>query len=141
MSKVDDPSLVHMINLVVGDWSRDGHSMSETVTILSNLDKESVEEAYKLGTLKVGFDLTEEVCSDYEDMSVPDDVIRKLKAVGINPDAFIEQDGDQWSFHYDYEAFARLWLRIAELGNSTLRYETTDDESPDINVGGYGLFQ
>lgn len=134
------PELPHMINLVVGDWSHDGHNMTEQSTIKCNLTKKDLEKAYKKGCKKVGFDLTEEVCADYEDMSVSDDVIEKLRAADIKPEDFIENDDDDgWSFSYNWEAFTELWLRIAKLGNPDLEFEMCSNDSPNINIGGYGL--
>jgi len=133
------PELPHMINLVVGDWSHDGHSMTEQSTIKCNLDKKGLEKAYKKGSKKVGFDLTEEVCEAYEDMSVSDDVVEKLRTAGIKPEDFIENEGGEWSFAYNWEAFTELWLRIAKLGNPNLEFEMCSNDSPNINIGGYGL--
>ena len=33
----------HIISLVVGDWSGDGHDKKETINIRSNLDKKEME--------------------------------------------------------------------------------------------------
>lgn len=132
-------SLLHTINLVVGDWSHDGHSKTETVTILSNLDKKALEKAYKKGSKKVGFDLETDVCADYEDMSMSEDISEKLKAAGIKPHDYVEEDEAGLSFSYNHEAFATLWLDIARLGNPDLKYEITADNNTTINIGGYGL--
>ncbi len=139
MSKKTD--LPHMINLVVGDWSHDGHSMTEQATIKCNLEKKDLEKAYEKGSKKVGFDLTEEVCADYEDMSMPAEIVEKLKAAGIDALEYAEKDEDEedLSFAYNWEAFVELWLRIARLGNPELKYEMSSSESPNINIGGYGL--
>lgn len=134
--------LPHLINLIVGDWSHDGHSMTETITISCNLDKKETVKAYKKGTKKVGFDLTDDVCSDYEDMSVDPEVIKKMREAGIRVEDFIKQyeDDSSWSFEYDATSFAEVWLQIARLGNPDLEYEINVHDSPNINIGGYGLY-
>lgn len=135
-----NPELPHMINLVVGDWSHDGHNMTEQSTIKCNLEKKDLEKAYKKGTKVVGFNLTEEVCADYEDMSMPAEIAEKLKVAGIDANEYVEhEDGEELSFAYNHEAFTELWLRIAQLGNPDLKYEMSSNESPNINIGGYGL--
>lgn len=131
-----------MINLVLGDWSGDGHSKTEIVSILSNLLKNDIEKAYKKGCKKVGFDLTKDVCAEYEDMSASKEVVEALRAVGFKPEDFLEEDDDgDWSFAYNGDAFAELWLRIAQLGNPDFKYEITTHNTPNINIGGYGLYE
>jgi len=135
--------LEHFITLTLGDWSHDGHSQTDVITVRCNVDKKDLEKAYKKGTKKLGFDLTEDVCADYEDMSASADVIEKLKTAGIKPEDFIEnedEDDEGWSFAYNVEAFASLWLRIAQLGDPDLKYELVETNPNNINIGGYGLF-
>ncbi len=137
------PELEHSITLTLGDWSHDGHSQTEVITVKCNVDKKDLEKAYKKGTKKVGFDLTEDVCADYEDGSVSDEVIEKLRDAGIKPEDFAEKgdaDDEGWSLAYDYEAFAGLWMRIAQLGDPDLKYEVAPTNPNNINIGGYGLF-
>jgi len=136
-----DPELQHTINLVLGDYSHDGHSRTDTVTIISNLEKKDVVKAYKKGCEKVGFNLTDDVCADYEDMAMPAEIAEKLKAAGIDPNDFVEVLDENLSFDYNGGAFAELWLRIAQLGNPDFKYKVTEDESPNINIGGYGLYE
>lgn len=146
MKKTKDPTFSHTITLTVGDWSHDGHSKTEVVTVRCNIDKKNLEKAYKNGTKKVGFNLTENVCADYEDMSVTPEIIKKLKDAGINSEDFIENESDEgdddncWSFAYNCEAFADLWMTIAKLGDPDIKYELCEDNDTNINVGGYGLF-
>lgn len=143
-----NPDLPHMINLVLGDWSGDGHSKTETVTILSNLEKKDVAKAYKKGTKKVGFNLTEEVCAEYEDNNISREQVEKLAELGIPKDAYLdsydlEQDEEdsEDGFSLWTNGFAELWLRIAQLGNPDFKYEVTTHDSPNINIGGYGMYE
>lgn len=133
--------LPYMINLVVGDWSGDGHNKTEQSTIKCNIEKKELEKAYKKGTKKIGFDLTQEVCEEYEDMSMPITIAEKLKAAGIDPLEYAEQEEgrEDMSFSYDWIAFIKLWLRIAKLGNPNLEYDMSSSDNQNINVGGYGL--
>lgn len=133
------PKFPYLVNLVVGDWSHDGHCKTEVITISSTFNKTQLERAYKKGTQKIGFDLTEDVCSKYEDMSVPVDVIDKLRASGVKVEDLIEQNENTWSFAFNCEAFAEVWLEIAKLGSPELEYEFCSIDDPNINIGGYGL--
>lgn len=148
-----DPTLPHMINLVVGDWSGDGHSKTETVTVSSNLDKSAVLKAYKKGTKKLGFDLSQDVAADYEDNVVSKEQWEKFAAAGLTlEDLFGSSKGDiddatedlageeAPGFGVYAEAFAHLWLFIVRQGDSNFRYSINETDSPNINIGGYGLF-
>lgn len=138
--------LKHVVNLVIGDWSNDGHCMRETVTVGVNLTRDELFQAYQDGSKKVGFNLTDDAAADYEDRTM----LRKhwdiLVTAGLKSDDFFttdwekeehanESDEPYVTLHVD--AFAELWLFIAQLGNPNLKYEKA--ENPDINIGGYGL--
>lgn len=132
--------LSHVINLTAGDESQDGHEKTETITVSCNLTKAQLEKAYRAGTKKLGFDLSADVAREYEDSSVSEGFVKKLRAAGIDPTEFLEQDDGDWSFGYSATSFIELWLRIATLGNPSLVFEHMSETSPSIFVGGYGLF-
>jgi hypothetical protein len=132
--------LSHIINLIIGDNSRDGHEKTETITISCNLTKAQLEKAYTAGAKKLGFDLSVDVARKYKDSSISEDFVKKLRAVGIDPTEFLEQDDGGWSFGYPSTSFIELWLRIATLGDPSLVFEYMVKTRSDIFVGGYGLF-
>jgi hypothetical protein len=144
-------ALPYLINLVVGDWSNDGHSMTETITISSNLKKKDVEKAYKKGAKKLKLDVTEDVAADYQDGYIYDDQWKKLAVVGLTLENVFDDDrlsldevtdeledgGRYFSIHPG--AFANIWLFVAQQGNPIFRFRVNNDDSPNINIGGYGL--
>lgn len=143
MSKKEkNPELPHMINLVMGDWSADGHSQTSTTTILSNLEKADVEKAYKAGVKKTKVKFAEEVAADYEDGCISLAIVEKLAPFGFKISDYSEdEEPDENGYSLWTEGYAEIWLWFAKLGNPDFRYETTEDDSPNINIGGYGLFQ
>ena len=130
--------LEHQINLVMGDWSHDGHCMSETVTIRTNLSSDELIDAYEKGSKQVEFDLTGDVAADYEEYSFPDEFIEKLQPFGFKADEFLEQPYVDDSWAVSGNAFWRIWLFIAKIGDPSLEFEEVDNV--DIIIGGYGMF-
>lgn len=129
-----------VINLVVGDWSGDGHSMTSNVMIHSNLSINQIKKAVEVACTKVGFDFTQEICQDYECTRLSDYQAEKLMSAGIDLHKILEFDEElnEWSFCYDPHKFVELWLEFVKLGNSKFIYEIV--EGKNINIGGYGLF-
>lgn len=81
--------MMYTIELVVGDWSHDGHCQTDTVVISSNLSKKDIVKAYGLGVQISGVNL-EKIASDYEDGYLTAKDAQKLIAIGLNPDDYHE---------------------------------------------------
>ena len=136
----------NVIELIIGDASGDGHDKRTTVAIKSNLTKEQIVNALSVGEKALGFKLRD-VCSEYEDSTIPEDVWEKLKAAG-----FLEaMDWDDWEDKESYsylnlnytcgtDSFADLFLFIVKCGNDKFQYELDAPGRNSIYIGGYGLF-
>jgi hypothetical protein len=124
----------YTIKLIVGDWSNDGHNMSDEIVIFSNIDGNQIRDAFKLGTEVIGFDLTNE-CSDYEQHQL------SAKALACINDQF----GDRYRLDIDEDGgvsvttHVDLYLAIAKLGNAEFEWQL-QHYSATIDIGGYGLF-
>lgn len=132
--------LLYTINLVLGDPSHDGHNQSDTVVIKSNLTLKQLETAYELGSKVVGFDLTADVAAEYEDSTISDEYMSKLKEQGFDTKKFKAdraEDGSGYSLWCD--AFTQLWLFIAKVGAPDFRHRLVKGDM--IHVGGYGLYR
>lgn len=143
--------LTENVDLVVGDWSGDGHSITKTVGIKTNVTIEELRKAYQNGVKEVGVDLSEKVCRNYGDYRLSYDIFLKLIAFGELHDALFEnyeeeikalkteEDFTESDYAYlDYERYAQLYLGIAKVGNPAIKYKFVESQS--INIGGYGLF-
>ena len=53
--------LKYRLNLIVGDWSHDGHGMTDSVGIRCNRTIAEVQKAYDAAVKLTGMDLSEEV--------------------------------------------------------------------------------
>ena len=139
---------MHKISLTVGDCSGDGHSLSETIYIKSNVDMIALKEAYKVGKNRIQIDV-ESHCKDYEDNGFPQSAAKRLLKGGKAPEfatpfiqecieeAFDEGDEDNMCI-YSIEVYAILWLCLARIGNPNITIQF-DGNYPNINIGGYGL--
>ena len=73
----------HVFRLMLGDWSGDGHGIDTTYRIQSNKPIEEVRAAYFSALEQTGLDLTEEVCAEYEDNVITEEMVSRLKGLGL----------------------------------------------------------
>lgn len=126
-----------LINLVVGDWSNDGHGKTATfaynVTGVSSTQE--VIDAHKVGCEILGIELTQwggfPYCQDYEDDSFPAEIAEKLNLSDYN-------ETDEEMIGLFPESFAELYTKIVQVGNPGITFELL--RGTEIDIGGYGLF-
>lgn len=75
--------LTNTINLVMGDWSNDGHCKTDTITIVCNLDKKALALAYKAGAKKLRVDVSKKVAEEYQDATLSKADWQKFTAAGM----------------------------------------------------------
>lgn len=137
------------INFHVGDWSGDGHMQHEVYIYEVNLSKKDLHKAFIKGCKKIGIKCSVssnennspelQICSEYEDDHVPDEVIDLMIKAGLNPEDYFEK-----GYHFFRgvsNKFTNLWLDIAKIGNNNLIYIGPETGTESIEVGGYGLFR
>jgi hypothetical protein len=123
---------IYEITLVIGDWSGDGHEMTQRIAYVTNRPRGAIEKAYRMGTKEIGFDLSEE-CKAYQN-----DLLEVSRAKTLNDAGWKWKDQvGSALFSMTPEMFADAWMFIAKLGDSNLCYELIKPST--INIGGYGL--
>lgn len=130
-----------LINLVVGDWSDDGHGKTEHVCVEVNCTKDELQQAYDEGVGKLGFSMRDEV-QDYENHILSLEAYMALVSSGFNFED--EENGletviteeDRYIGRQDY---AILWMWIAHVGRPYITHKVVKQDN-QINIGGYGLF-
>jgi hypothetical protein len=131
----------HAVNLVVGDWSDDGHGKTETVMIMSNFDQKQIRAAYKKGVKTLGLDVAEHVCEDYEDsiLSLKDYKTLSDKGFIFSKEIkkIVEKKNDE--IYVDTDLFVKMYLFVVKLGEPTFEYEIPKPLQC-VEIGGYGLF-
>lgn len=126
-----------LVELVTGDWSGDGHGITRSLLICSNLSKEGLREAYLHATHKVGFDFIRDAASQYEENWIKSADLARLKEHGIQVDS--EDFDEEGNLGIDWEIYTLIYLQLVGKGNPSFRWsKVTPTDSVDI--GGYGLF-
>lgn len=131
---------MNVISLTMGDWSHDGHCMTSSVQVETNLTLDELGAAYAIGVAKTEVDLSEDVACDYDDAQVPDEVIEKLSRFGLKPEEFFERWDDDGPWSVSPDGFWLAWLFIAKVGNPALEFSEVERSRANVNIGGYGMF-
>lgn len=135
------------LKLIVGDWSADGHEKTDTIIVSINKTETELSDAYDKSHKLTGIDFSETCCCDYEDHNISKAVYNSVVK------HFSETTGMKWKELYsrseddDYdngvvessEMFAELYLEFIQLSLPDLVWEFVG--IPEINIGGYGLFE
>lgn len=124
------------IDLVIGDWSDDGHGKLEIIKISSNLSLREIQTAYNKGKKIVKFDPIENLCSDYEDRQFFAKDLQLLKKFGFSKEYELNVEDE---IMLNREDFTEIVLFVVSLGNKEFKYEFEIDDDR-WNIGGYGLF-
>ena len=130
--------LINRVEFILGDWSHDGHGQTETISIMSNLNRKQIEKAYKKGSKLIDLDIVENLCCDYEDCSVSTDIVVKLKTAGYNLSEWVFDPTGEDDATIDSDEFLEIYLFITKKGNPIFEYKITRSDA--IEIGGYGLF-
>ena len=139
--------LAYLISLGIGDVGGDGHRQDEHIVIRSNLDSVGLLAAYKKGVLVVGVDCMKDVCSEYEDHKLTEEVWQKYIAAGICEAPFEWQKSEPGDAGHgkgidwiEPEAFVDLFLLTVLRGEPSFLFEFPTSQAESLNIGGYGLF-
>ena len=128
---------MHFITVITGDWSGDGHSITEMVNIESNLSHDDMCKAYEKGCEILGFDFSEQVCKAYEESHIEEDKLKSLQQHDIGKE--IEYDDYMGKYVLDPDLYAQIYLAIVKLGKKEFYYEIVPNSK--LCIGGYGLFR
>lgn len=154
----------NVVDIVIGDWSEDGHNQSEKVSVEINCTVTEMQEAYKASCTKMGFQFhgaeafgspnftgkTNPRCliCEYEDKSVPDDVIDIMEKHGLDDEnvSFFREEG---SFD-GVKHVVKILLWFITQGREGFEAEVVENTIPvfngywtdnDMNIGiGYGIY-
>jgi hypothetical protein len=136
-----------LIELVVGDWSKDGHNQMDkyVVQVLGVDSAEELESAYNIGCKKVGLGTLQQYCRGYEENDFPVEFIRIIDklAVGfgfVDAIEFYESasviEGELTSL--DPDSYVLCYLVLARFGNPDIRFDI--QRGSFLHIGGHGLY-
>lgn len=131
---------MYLIKYTLGDWSGDGHGITESFILKSNVNCHSFRDALDRGQKITGINL-DRLCSDYDDRLVPNGIYNYLKSKGVVFDKWQMEEYDAYNkFYIEVQQFMDLVLVLAREGNPNLEVGYLEDIQ-NINSGyGYGLF-
>lgn len=145
-----------IINLVVGDWSADGHEKTDTFSVEVNkipfspprwgdVSSDTEESIFYQGCVKLGLSpsFTDEVCAGYDDPLIPKDLIYKVYGEDESDlpeeEILIEEDSEGHTIYFcTPKGWAFLLLDICKIGDPNFEYEFTNN--PTFNLRGHGLY-
>ena len=107
--------LNHVIELEVGDWSKDGHNQSDVFLFKSNYSGDEIDEGFERLKKEKHIDF-KKVCHDYEDSEINDDVLVKLIKLGV----LTQEEVDEAEEDYDGRYCVDSALDLAALALDTL---------------------
>jgi hypothetical protein len=146
------------LKVTMGDWSNDGHGITEVVivelpTIMSVIE---FNRFYKVGASIAGFDLKEDVARNYEDSTIEMELYEKILELGYNPYEFkrssgmfddLPYRGEDSNVYINPELYLDLYMFFVALGykevigsNDSFAYSIVSDSMERVTIGGYGLF-
>lgn len=126
----------------IGDWSDDGHGKCDYFQFSSNKPLKAVREAFFKATRDDVALNPEGFCCDYEDGTVPDEIVEAAAARGfeIDPENFFAEDMADYVAWYTTLGDPSLELKRRKSLNM-LPFYGCDMEKRHIGFFGYGLFQ
>lgn len=107
--------LNHVIELEVGDWSKDGHNQSDVFLFKSNYSGREIDEGFERLKKEKHIDF-KKVCRDYEDSEIKDDVLVKLIKLGV----LTQEEVDEAEEDYDGRYCVESALDLAAIALDTL---------------------
>ncbi len=130
------------VSLVIGDWSGDGHNMTEQIPVYLSHTGDSLTDAYKKGVEICGVDIAA-LLDDFEESTILSEDLRKLSKFGILAGwGFDTEESltEDYSLRCEYEMYAEMYLRVAKLSDPDNFHYEFDLETKQQPIGGYGLF-
>lgn len=121
---------VNLFKLTVGDWSSDGHGMTDEVMILTNKTADQLEYVHKY------FFISElmKACSDYEATKLSPELAQAMIDSGVVTEVDLTQN-------LMVEDYVTLFLDIVKYYLPSFSYLLIEvPYGNSINIGGYGLY-
>jgi len=138
-------------NIVVGDWSNDGHGHTDTQLISTVMTFSDIEHAWNDINRQMddtyGFNLYN-ICEEYEDWFLTKKQSDAFTAMGINLDEVAEDvsdysgaEGRDAEYAMGSDNYVELIIRLFNIHNPLLAVSRTKNgKKKELHVGGYGLF-
>jgi len=135
--------LNHMIEIEVGDYSKDGHNQSDTMYINSNYSGQEVDAAFDRLRTATGIDF-QHICEEYEDNEVKEEDLEKFVKHGLLTQEEIDKDKEDGEYHFydarDLAIFALDTLHEFEPAFEYEQYIPKTEQCHALMGIGYGCY-
>lgn len=130
----------HLIPIVFGDWSGDGHGNTVREYVFSNKGIVAWRAAFAAGCTLAGVDLKEQVTAHYEDRTIDGVDLAKLRASGFERKLSGKPDTDG-AVEIDFDEFREMFFHLVGIGDASLTCTTLEHSTRrmEVHPGGYGL--
>ena len=125
--------MTYLIRFPVGDWSGDGHNLCETFDVQSNYPVKQIREIHFKAPEVLGFNIGD-ICHEYDDDVLDEEIADKLKAIGIDLSEYIHED----EYHLTPNSIIVIWLAILRHIDSTVELIRIDPPKGE-NISFYGF--
>jgi hypothetical protein len=139
--------------MVVGDWSGDGHNQSRAYIIHTSATVEDAREAHFKCPEVLGFDIGD-IAKDYDESIIPGHIAEALIEIGLLTDAEKEEYEDEDSVYVGHKRVAEIWVAILNHIDPNLKLHIPsveelpslhfygfDEKNRHLNTPGYGCFE
>lgn len=134
---------LNTFKVTVGDWSHDGHGLTDTFIVNSSITSEQLKTAIKATADMLDMDYTDHTyffrlnyCSDYENNKFP---VSILNAMDFDLDTLDDiVDPDDETAYIGPEDWMRIHIHMAKRIYPDAVIEIVN--MPSLTIGGYGLF-
>lgn len=136
----------HTFQLVLGDWSNDGHGRTQTVMLRADAPIEKVREAFfKAQTLLPEVLDPTTMCAEYQETEISEECLRQLKQHKAPRPRKDEGCSLDWLARYTVwfinQGNPKLEVkRVKRETYPTLHFYGMDERGRHIGFIGYGLF-
>lgn len=131
------------IELVIGDWSNDGHGKSDTISLIIKVENEddvvkALEDAENLLIEQYDIDLSAWF-AEYEDNKINKDDVEKLVKLDVKFDKNeIDENGNLTIWLAD--EFYEIWKQLIVKANPNISIERIKLKSFCSKCSGYGIY-
>ena len=122
--------------VILGDWSGDGHNITETYIVEISCTNEELQEFYRNAVKKSGIQF-ENICEEYEDAVISGEIISTLTKLGVKIPEFDCDYEDENDFIAEPDNYLELLLNFCKLGGD-FKYKVVNDDVLFKNPSGYG---
>jgi hypothetical protein len=128
--------------IVLGDWSDDGHGKTETHTVVIHGDvtQEQLAENYKRNVERVGFNPVDTIAVEYDEPYIYEKDVHLLAAAGFTKKVVNEKyraSGRTDAYYIDNDDLVHIIMYFFLDGLEGTRWEELKEKQLPTLVGGY----